>query len=80
MGCEPVEARMRSVQIVVDPPVFNNVPGMAIAAEQMLVEAFISQSSIEAFDKSILHRLARGEIGGAKFDHGSGGIVLLRAA
>ena len=53
---------MRSVQIVVDPPVFNNVPGMAIAAEQMLVEAFISQSSIEAFDKSILHRLARGDV------------------
>ena len=44
MGCEPVEARMRSVQIVVDPPVFNNVPGMTIAAEQVLVETFVSRS------------------------------------
>lgn len=53
---------MRSVQIVVNPPVFNDVPGMAIAAEQVLVETLVSQAPIEAFDKAILHRFAWGDV------------------
>lgn len=35
MGSETVEARMRSVQIVVDLPVFDNVPGVSVAADQI---------------------------------------------
>lgn len=49
---------MRSVQTIVVPLGFNDIPGMPIAAEQMFIEAFVSESSIKAFDKAILHRLA----------------------
>ena len=41
---------MRSFQIVVDPPVFDDVPGMAIAAEQVFVEAFISKPAVDGED------------------------------
>jgi hypothetical protein len=49
---------MGSVQIVVDPPVFDDLPGMPIAAEQMLVEALVPQASIEASTKTVLHGFA----------------------
>jgi hypothetical protein len=39
MRCEPVEARVRSVQIVVDSPFFDDLPGAPVAVEQMLVQA-----------------------------------------
>ncbi len=35
---EPVEARVPSVQVVVDPPFFDDVAGVTMAAEQMLVD------------------------------------------
>jgi len=38
---------MRAVQIVVNSPVFNDVPGMAIAAERVLVDALISQAPMK---------------------------------
>ncbi len=53
---------MRSVQIVVDPPIFNDVPGMAIASEQVLIEAFVPQAPIEAFNEAVLHRFARSDV------------------
>ena len=37
--CEPVEARMRSVSVVVDPPFFDDLTGFLEVGEQVLVEA-----------------------------------------
>lgn len=50
---------MGAVQVIVVSPVFDNLPRMAVAGEEVLVEAFITQTSIEAFHKAILHRLSR---------------------
>ena len=50
---------MRSFQIVAGPTVPDDVPGVAIAAEQALVKACASQAPIEVLDKAILYRLAR---------------------
>ena len=58
LWCEPVEARMRSLSVVVAPPCFDGFAGVGEAAEEMLIEAFISQSAVEALDKAILHGLA----------------------
>ena len=38
MWCEPVEARMGSIAIVVDAPGLDDLAGMAVAREQTLVE------------------------------------------
>jgi hypothetical protein len=51
-----------AVIVVVVPPVSNDPPGMGVAGEQVLVQALVSQSSIEAFDEAILHWLARGNV------------------
>ena len=56
--CEPVEARVRSVGVVVDPPFFDNLACLAEVREQVLVEALVTQSAVEAFDKSIVSGLA----------------------
>ena len=49
---------MGPVQIVVDAPFLDDLAGMAVAAEQMLVEALIPKPSVEAFDEAVLHRFA----------------------
>lgn len=59
---EPAETRMRSILIVVDSPIFNDVEGIPEAAEQMLVEAFISQAAIKRFNEAVLHRLDWGDV------------------
>ena len=55
---EPVKARVWSFQIVIASPSFDDVSGVSEAAEQMLVQAFIAQPPVKAFDKTVLHRLA----------------------
>lgn len=35
---------------------------MAVAAEQMLIDTFIPEPAVEAFDKTVLHRLARRDV------------------
>ena len=62
-GCKlprrkPVKARMRPLGIVVKRPRLDHLPGMSVAGEQVLVQAFIPQSAVEALDKPVLHRLA----------------------
>ena len=47
LRCEPVEARVRSVQIKVDPLGFDGLASVAIAAEEMLVEALVPQAPVE---------------------------------
>jgi hypothetical protein len=41
---EPVEARVRSVGVVVDLPGFDHAPSHPQASEQMLVEAFVADT------------------------------------
>ena len=43
--CEPVEARVRSVGVVVDPPVFDDPAGLAEVREHVLVEALVAQAA-----------------------------------
>ena len=56
---EPIEARVRSVQIVVDPPFFDDFAGVSVAAEQVLVETLVPQSAVEAFNEAILRGVCR---------------------
>ena len=53
---------MGTVRGLVVSPVFDNLPRMAVAREEVLVEAFITQTSIEAFHEAILHRLAQRDV------------------
>ena len=53
---------MRSVGVVVDPPCFDDPAGLVEVAEQVLVEAFVAQSAVEALDEAILHRFARRDV------------------
>jgi hypothetical protein len=43
---------MRSVTIIVDPPALDDLAGMSVADEQMLVEALVAQPAAEALDES----------------------------
>ena len=42
---------MRSVWIVVDPPLLDDLAGVAIAAGRMLVEAWTSMSGMRAIER-----------------------------
>lgn len=53
--------------VEVDTPRSDQVAGMAQAIEQMLFKTFISHSSVEAFDKAVLHRLTRSDV--VQIDH-----------
>lgn len=44
--CEPVEARVRPVSVVVDPPFFDDLTGLVEVGEQALVETLIAQPAI----------------------------------
>jgi hypothetical protein len=57
--CEPVEARVRSVGVVVDPPLFDDPAGLAEVSEHVLVETLVTQAAVEALDEAILHRFTR---------------------
>lgn len=59
---EPVEARMWAMVIVVDAPGRDKLPGMAQVGEQVLVEALVAQSAIEALDEAVLHGLPRRDV------------------
>ena len=48
---------MWPVQIIVDSPFLNDLTGMAITAEQVLVEALVPQPPVKAFDEAVLHSL-----------------------
>ena len=56
--CEPVQARVRSECVVVDPSFFDGSSGLWQAGEEVLVEALVAQSAIEALDEAVLGRLA----------------------
>ena len=39
---EPIQARVRSLRVVVVSPVLNDLAGMVVTGEQVLVQTFIS--------------------------------------
>lgn len=53
---------MRSAQIVFDPPCLDDLAGIAIVGEEMLVEAFVPETAVDALDEAVLHRLARCDV------------------
>lgn len=60
--CEPVEARVWPVGVVVDPPCFDDLAYLDEVGEQGFVQAFVSKLAVEALDEAILHRLARRDV------------------
>ena len=53
---------MRPVVIVVVAPCRNQMAGMAQGWEQVLVQALVPQTAVEAFHEAVLHRLARRDV------------------
>ena len=53
---------MRAVVVEVDVPRRDQIACMAQVAEQVLIQTFIPHAPVEAFDKSILHGLARRDL------------------
>ena len=60
--CEPIEARVRSVGVVVDPPFFDDLARLAEVREHVLVEVFVAEASVEALHEAILNRFARRDV------------------
>jgi len=59
LGCklprgEPVQARMWSVVVIVVTPAVDDLSCVAITPEQMLVQAFVSQATVERFNEAVL--------------------------
>ena len=53
---------MGAAGVVVDPPRLDEGPGRRQAPEEMLVQALVAQAPIQAFDKTVLLRLAGGDV------------------
>jgi len=47
------------VDVVIDPPVFDDLSGIPQARKPVLVKTFVPETSVEALDKSVLDRFAR---------------------
>src|SRR3954453_6306415 len=59
---ETAKARMRPVMVVIDPPSLDDLSGGAQAAEQVLVEAFVAEATVEALHEAILHRFTWSDV------------------
>jgi hypothetical protein len=68
---EAVVGRVWPHQVVVPPPSFDDDPGLGKAGEDFLIETFVTEAVIEAFNEGILHGLARRDV--MPFDAGSVG-------
>lgn len=53
---------MWTVVVEVDAPCSQRVAGMAQAIEQVLIQAFVRHAPIEAFHKTVLHRLSKSDV------------------
>ena len=53
---------MRPHVIVVEAPTRDDLPRFGQIQESMLIQAFVPESAVEAFNVSVLHRLARLDI------------------
>ena len=52
---------MGSDLVVILPPLFNEAAGFVEGGEPVLVEAFIAELAVEAFDVGVLGRFAWGD-------------------
>src|SRR5215469_7859972 len=55
--CQIAEAAVRPYRVVVDLPPRQGGAGMSERAEQGLVQQFVAQPAVKAFDESVLLRL-----------------------
>ena len=53
-----LQAAVRAFGIVIDPPVFNDLLRFADAGKPMLVQAFLPEAAVEAFNVGVLRWLA----------------------
>ena len=53
---------MGAFLVVVGPPCGDDPAGVGEPVEQVFVEAFIAQATVEAFDEAVLHRFARRDV------------------
>ena len=44
--------------VIVPAPIVKGLASVIVAGEQVLIQTFVAQTSVEAFDKSILHGFA----------------------
>lgn len=54
-----LQAAVRALCVVVDPPFLDDFTGFTDAGEPMLVQAFLTVSPVEAFDIGVLGRVRR---------------------
>ncbi len=60
--CPPFELGMRPPLVVIGSPDAQHCPGMRQGREQRLVEQFIAEAPVEAFDEGILRGLAGSDV------------------
>ncbi len=65
--CPAIQLGMGTHRIVVFLPVRQNLSGMAERRKQRFVETFIPQPTVETFDKAVLLRFPRGDVGPVDF-------------
>ena len=53
-----LQAAVRALGIVIDPPIFDDLAGLSDAGEPMLVQAFLSVPAIETLDVGVPGGLA----------------------
>ena len=70
--CEPVQARMWPLVVVVDPPRIDDPSGVGVVGEQMLVQAFIPRPAFHAL--RTFAALLAGHAGGSA--HGPNLLIL----
>ena len=58
VGREAAVGRVRSDEVVVEPPALDDGAGLGEGGEDLLVEAFVAQPAVEALDEAVLLRLA----------------------
>src|SRR5438034_9902729 len=56
--CKGPECTVGPSLVVVDPPFFNDLPGVNKSQEPVLVEALVPQAAVEALDEGVLDGLA----------------------
>jgi hypothetical protein len=57
--CQRSQAGVGTHVIVVEAPTRDELPRFGQIQESMLIQAFVPESAVEAFNVSVLHRLAR---------------------
>ena len=65
---------MWSLCVVVDPPAFDDLSGLGEVAKDVLIQALISKTAIEAFHERVLHWLTGRDVMSANAD-GSGHLM-----